>query len=267
MIVIGEKLNTSNRRIARAVVERDAAFIIAAAREQAEAGADYIDVNAGTLMEEEAQSLCWLVGTIQAEVDRPLCLDSADPMVLARAAECHRGEAMINSISLDAERLQGLLPLITSWPCRVVALCMPISGLPASAGDRVEAGAELAGRLTDAGVAPEKIYLDPLVQPVSVDAQAGVKILESLEGIRRRLPGVNIICGLSNISFGLPRRRLLNRSFLALCLSRGLDAAILDPTDERLMDMLLSTETLMGRDENCQSFIDAHLSGRFETEE
>jgi len=267
MIVVGEKINTSNRRIARAVVERDAAFIAAVAREQAEAGADYIDVNAGTFTEEEAQSLCWLVETVQAEVDRPLCLDSADPLVLERAAECHRGEAMINSISLDEQRLRGLLPLITSRPCRVVALCMPASGLPASAGDRVEAGAELVGRLTDAGAAPEMIYLDPLVQPVSVDAQAGIKILESLEEIHGRLPGVKTICGLSNVSFGLPRRRLLNRSFLALCLFRGLDAAIMDPTDAQLMDMLLSTEALLGRDENCQSFIDAHLSGRFETEE
>ena len=267
MIVVGEKINTSNRRIAQAVMERDAAFIAAVAQKEAEAGADYIDVNAGTLMEEEAQSLCWLVKTVQAEVDRPLCLDSADPLVLERAAECHRGEAMINSISLDEERLRRLLPLTTSRPCRVVALCMPASGLPASAGDRVEAGAEMVGRLTDAGVSPERIYLDPLVQPVSVDAQAGIRILESLEGIRNRLPEVKTICGLSNISFGLPRRRLLNRSFLALCLSRGLDAAILDPADERLMDMLVSTETIMGRDENCQGFIDAHLSGRFESEE
>jgi 5-methyltetrahydrofolate--homocysteine methyltransferase len=267
MIVVGERINTSNRRIARAVVERDAAFITAVAREQAEAGADYIDVNAGTFMEEEAQSLCWLVETVQAEVDRPLCLDSADPQVLARAAACHRGEAMINSVSLDGERLQGLLPLITSRPCRVVALCMPTSGLPASAGERVEAGAELAGRLADAGVSPERIYLDPLVQPVSVDIHAGVKVLEALDEIHRRFPGVNVICGLSNVSFGLPRRRLLNRSFLALCLARGLDAAILDPTDDRLMAMLLSTETLMGRDEHCQSFIDAHLSGRYKTEE
>jgi cobalamin-dependent methionine synthase I len=267
MIVVGEKLNSSNRRIARAVERRDSACIAAVAREQAEAGADYIDVNAGTFLEEEAQSLCWLVETVQAEVDRPLCLDSANPAVLEQAVELHRGEAMINSISLEPGRFQGLLPLIAYRPCHLVALCMPPSGLPASAADRVQAGAELVGRLADAGIPRERIYLDPLVQPVSVDAHSVLQVLNALDEIHSRLPGVRTICGLSNVSFGLPRRRLINRCFLALCMARGLDAAILDPTDGRLMAAKLATEMLMGRDDYCQNFIDAHLDRRIESEE
>lgn len=267
MIVVGEKLNTSNRRIARAVGQRDAALIAAVAREQVEAGADYVDVNAGTFLEEEARTLCWLVETVQAEVDRPLCLDSASPAVLARAVEMHRGEAIINSISLDPERFRGLLSLINSRPCRLVALCMPPSGLPASAADRVQAGAELVGKLEAAGVSRERIYLDPLVQPVSIDTMAGTQVLDALDGIRARVPGVGTICGLSNVSFGLPHRRLINRCFLALCMSRGLDAVILDPTDGWLMASKLSLEMLMGRDDYCQNFIDAHQEGRIEQEE
>ncbi len=261
MIVVGEKINTSRKSIEEAVDKRDAAFIVATARDQAAAGAQYIDVNAGTFLERETDSLCWLVETVQSEVELPLALDSPNPDALAEAIKRHRGEPMINSISLEPERFQALLPVITSQPCSVVALCMAETSMPTTDDERVEAGSRLIEKLTDHGIPLEKIFVDPLIQPVSVDTGMGIAALGAISRIMSSFPGVNTICGLSNISFGLPLRRLINRNFLALSLSYGLSAAILDPTDKQIMATLRSVEMLLGRDEYCERFIDAYQDG------
>lgn len=262
MFIVGEKINTSRKSIEEAVRKQDAAFITKVAREQAEAGANYIDVNAGTFLEQEVDRLCWLVETVQSAVDLPLSLDSPNPKALSEAMKRHKGEPMINSISLEEDRFKSLLPVITSQPCRVVALCMGKASMPTTAEERVQVGSELIEKLTGEGFPLEKIYVDPLVQPVSVDTRMGISILEAIHKIMTGFPGVNTICGLSNISFGLPARGLINRNFLALCLSYGLSAAILDPADKQLMATLLTVEMLLGRDEYCGDFIDAYQNGR-----
>jgi len=262
MIVIGEKINTSRKSIAEAVAERDAGFIIKTARDQAEAGANYIDVNAGTFLEKEADCLCWLVETVQNSVELPLCLDSPSPAALSQAVKRHRGEPMINSISLEADRFRSLLPVVTSQPCHVVALCMSATSMPTTVEERARVGAELIGKLTDEGIPLERIYVDPLIQPVSVDTGMGAAALGAISRIMNDFPGVNTICGLSNISFGLPERQLINRNFLALCMAYGLSAVILDPTDNKLMATLLAIEMLLGRDEYCANFIDAYQNSR-----
>ncbi len=261
MIIVGEKINTSRKRIAEAVEKRDADAITEVAREQAEAGANYIDVNAGTFLEQEADCLCWLVETVQQTVDLPLCLDSPSPKALAAAIKCHRGEPMINSISLEPDRYQALLPVVTCYPCSVIALCMAETAMPTSIKDRVQAGTEIVTRLTKAGIPLEKIYVDPLIQPVSVDTRMGKAALGAISEIMKKFPGINTICGLSNVSFGLPCRHLLNRAFLTLGIDHGLSAAILDPTDNRLMAILRAAEVLLDRDEFCGRFIDAYQNG------
>jgi cobalamin-dependent methionine synthase I len=261
MIVVAEKINTSRKSIEEAVEKRDAAFISRVAREQAEAGAGYIDVNAGTFLDRETDCLCWLVETVQSAVELPLSLDSPNPQALAEAIKRHRGEPMINSISLEPERFRSLLPVVTSGPCSVVALCMAQASMPTTIEERVAVGAELIGRLTENGVALDRIFVDPLVQPVSVDTNMGAAALGAIGRIMSDFPGVNTICGLSNISFGLPLRRLINRSFLALGIAHGLSAAILDPTDRQLMATLRSVEMLLGRDEYCERFIEAYQQG------
>ena len=261
MIIVGEKINTSRLKIAEAVTNRDADFIVQAARDQAEAGANFIDVNAGTFLEKETECLCWLVETVQAHIDLPLCLDSPDPAALSEAIKLHKGEPMINSISLEKDRYESLLPVITSHPCHVVALCMSQTAMPISVEDRVEAASELIKRLTDNGIPIEKIYVDPLVQPVSVDVRMGIAIVGAINKIMQDFPGVNTICGLSNVSFGLPKRGLINRNFLALAMANGLSAAIMDPTDKKLMSTLISVEMLLGKDEYCEKYIDAYQNG------
>jgi 5-methyltetrahydrofolate--homocysteine methyltransferase len=139
---------------------------------------------------------------------------------------------------------------------------MAETSMPTTVEERVEVGAELINKLTNRGIPLEKIYLDPLVQPISVDTGVGTAVLGAIQKIMNDFPGVNTICGLSNISFGLPMRKVINRNFLALCMASGLSAAILNPTDQQLMATLLSTDMLLGRDEYCGNFIEAYQSDR-----
>ena len=169
---------------------------------------------------------------------------------------------MINSISLEEDRFRDLLPVVASRPCHVVALCMGKTSMPTTSEERLAVATELIEKLTGEGIPLEKIFVDPLIQPISVDQAMGFAALGALSGVMERFPGVNSICGLSNISYGLPTRRLINRNFLTLALTHGLTAAILDPTDSHLMANLLVTEMLLGRDEYCENFIDAYQNGR-----
>lgn len=263
MIIVGELINTSRKAIEHAVKQGDTLFIQSIVRKQAEAGADYIDVNAGTFVEKEIDLLPWLVETVQAAVDLPLCLDSPDPAVLEKAMAVHKGVPMINSISLETDRYQAMLPLVTAHPCKLVALCMKQTAMPTTAAERVEAAGELIESLTQAGLKPEDIFIDPLVQPVSVDICMGRAVLDAVSAIKAAHPGVHIICGLSNVSFGLPERKRINRYFLALAMKSGLDAAILDPTDRQLTAALKTTAMLLGQDEYCEAFIEAYEQGEF----
>lgn len=262
MLIVGENINTSRKAIAEAVEKRDVAFIQAVARKQADAGAHYIDVNAGTMGDRESECLCWLVEIVQQAMDLPLCLDTANPAALSEAIAIHRGEPLINSISLERDRYDKMIDLVVSTPCRVVALCIGESAMPKNVADCVKVGAELITRLTDAGLPLEKIYIDPLIRPVSVDVRMGAQALETIRRIMTEFPGVNTISGLSNISYGLPRRRLINRHFLSLAMAFGLSAAILDPTDTLLMATLRTVDMLLGKDEFCEKFLEAHYAGR-----
>ncbi len=261
MFIVGEKINTSRKSIREAVERKDTDFIIGVARDQIEAGADYIDVNAGTFVNQEVELLCWLVETVQSAIDVPLCLDSPDPRALAEAMKLHKGEPMINSISMEEERLEPLLPIVTSQPCRVIALCMAQTSMPTTVEERVQVASDLIKKLTDGGVPMEKIHVDPLIQPISVDTNMGLAALGAIKKIMGDFPGVNTICGLSNISFGLPERHLINRNFLALAMSYGLNGAIMDPNDTKLMSTLVTVNMLLGKDDFCESYIDAYHKG------
>ena len=260
MIIVGEKINTSLKGVSEAVESGDTEYIVQLAHQQLGAGAHYIDVNAGTFVEKEVEYLPWLVETVQGVTDIPLCLDSPNPEAISRAMEVHRGEPLINSISLETDRFRDLLPVITGKPCKVVALCMAQTSMPTTSEERVGVAEELVKKLLEAGIISEKIFVDPLIQPISIDQGMGLAALQSIVGIMERFPGINTICGLSNISYGLPMRRLINRHFLTLAMAYGMTAAILDPTDNRLMASILATQMLLGQDEYCANFIDAYQS-------
>lgn len=261
MRIVGELINASRKAIKAAIEAEDADAIARVAVEQAAAGADYIDVNAGLFGDREPDYLKWLVRTVQAAVDRPCCIDSPSPAAIEAALSVHRGVAMINSISLEPERLDALLPVIKGRELEVVALCMSGEGMPRTADDRVAIAGRLISTLEDNGVLRERIHVDPLVQPVATDAACGPALLSAVERIMTGFPGVHTLCGLSNVSYGLPERVLLNRTFLVMAVSRGLDGAILNPTDRATMAAIAAAETLAGKDDFCARYLDAYRSG------
>ncbi len=264
MLIIGERINSSRQEIHRAIEQRDEGFIKQVALKQAEAGADYLDVNAGTFLKEEEELLPWLVKAVQKETALPCALDSPNPRAVARGLEVHRGTPLINSISLEEGRLSALLPLVKESGAPVVALAMDDRGIPQTAEERLRVAGLLIGRLREAGLNDEKIYLDPLVQPLAVDHQAGKTGLQAIGMIRAAYPRIHIISGLSNVSHGLPGRRLVNRTFLVLARAAGMDAAILDPCDPLLMAGLRAAELVIGEDDYCLGYIQAFREGKLQ---
>lgn len=262
LLCIGEKINSSRKEIKEAIERSDKSLIQKIAREQAEAGAHYLDVNAGLFMEREPEKLRWVVETVQKAVDRPCCLDSPNPLALEAALKVHRGQALLNSISLEKERYHSILPLVRRFGTKIVALCLDDGGMPKDAHDRFHLASLLIERLTKEGIAPDDIYVDPLVQPMATSHSLGPVILDSIEKIKTAFPEVHVICGLSNISFGLPQRRLLNHVFLVLALAKGLDAAILDPTDPGVISCLKAAQVLLGQDPFCSEYLQAFRQGR-----
>lgn len=262
MIIVGERINGSRSRVKDAIVARDADFVKGEAQRQAEAGADYIDVNAGTAPEREGDDLVWLVQTVEAGVDKPVCIDSASLEALRAGLEACTGKAMLNSTSAEESRMAPVLELAHHHGARVVALTMDDSGLPKTAEQRISVAEKLVAKAEEIGLHRDDIFLDPLARAVAVENEQGAAFLEAVSGIRQSLPGVHVICGLSNISFQMPARRLLNRTFLAMAMARGLDAAILDPLDGGLMAAVCAGTVLLGQDEMCMGYIEAHRGGR-----
>jgi 5-methyltetrahydrofolate--homocysteine methyltransferase len=263
MVIVGELINASRKPVAAAIENRDAVAIRQIAADQAEAGADYIDVNAGIFVGKESEYLEWLTTTVQDATNRPCALDSPDPKALMAAVKIHRGTPMINSISLEKERFDALMPVISGTAFKVVALCMSDAGMPESSGDRVKIADKLVNTLTRNGIPVGNIYLDPLVQPVSVKSSFGMEFIDAIEKIAREFPGIHTICGLSNISFGLPNRKYLNRIFMAMAIAKGLDGAILNPLDKKMMNCIIAAEALAGRDAFCMKYLKAYRAGRF----
>jgi len=264
MIIVGEKINTSRKEVETAVLDGDARFIGNLARAQAEAGANYIDVNAGTFVSDEPAMLEWLVIAAQDAVDKPLCIDSPNPLALKKALKAHKGKAMVNSITAEKARYDSMLALIRDYGCSVIALCMDDRGIPETAGERIAIAGRLYDNLLTSGVDAEDIYFDPMIRPISTGSDSGRVAATVIESIMRLYPGAHTICGLSNISYGLPHRRLLSRVFLAMAVMSGLDAAILDPGDKDLTAELLAAEALAGRDEFCMNYITASREGRLD---
>jgi cobalamin-dependent methionine synthase I len=263
MLIVGELINASRTAIAAAIEKQDKETIAKIARDQSEAGADFIDVNAGVFVGKEPEYLEWLVKTVQAVVDKPCCIDSPDPKAIEKALAAHNGNAMINSISLEKERYDTLMPIIAGTDLKVVALCMSDEGMPKTTADRMKIADKLVNGLIQNHIPLENIYMDPLVQPVSTDDNFGVEFLNAIEQIVKTFEGIHTICGLSNISFGLPERKFLNQTFMSMAIAKGLDGAIVNPLDKKMMANIITAEALAGRDEYCMAFLKAYRAGLF----
>jgi cobalamin-dependent methionine synthase I len=259
MLIIGELINCTRKKAAEAAHKRDAEFFRELAQKQVRAGAHMLDVN-GDLPDQEAEILTWLVDLVQQVADIPLCLDSADPKALLKVLPLCKQRPMINSLCDDPGHW-AMLPLLREHRPKVIALCTSESGVPKGM-ERVEIASRLIDRLTAEGFALQDIYVDPCVLPVATGPY-GKDLLAAVGKITSDYPGVHISAGVSNVSFGLPVRKLLNESFLLLLMARGLDAAIVDPCDQQLMMNIIAAEALLGRDEHCRNYLHAYREGKF----
>jgi 5-methyltetrahydrofolate corrinoid/iron sulfur protein methyltransferase len=264
MIIIGELINASRKAIKTAIEVQDAAAIQQVAKDQAQAGADYIDVNAGVFVGKEPGYLKWLVETVQAAVDKPCAIDSPDPAAVEAALAVHQGTPMINSISLEKERYERLMPIIAGTDIKTIALCMSDKGMPKTVDDRMRIAEELVNGLLKNNVKLENIFVDPLVQPISVENTFGAEFINAIERIVTTYPGIHTACGLSNISYGLPARKFMNQTFMTMAIARGLDGAIINPLDRRMMANIIAAEALAGKDNFCVNYLKAFRAGMFE---
>jgi cobalamin-dependent methionine synthase I len=272
MLIVGEAINTSRkikgeRVVEAAVLARDAAFIQALARKQQDAGATYIDVNAGTLTTGEPEALAWLTQVVQEAVPAPISFDSPNPDALGQALRVYdlgHGQPMVNSITAESERFASVLPFVVDFGAKVIALAIDDSGIQTDAGKRLDVARTLVTRLTAAGVPLENIYVDPLTFPIGTGDDVAMAMLDIIAQIMAEFPGVHTIAGLSNVSHGMPVRKLLNQSMTILAMGKGLDAGIVDPNDRYLMGLIAAAEALLGRDEYCMNYITSAREGAFE---
>jgi len=170
---------------------------------------------------------------------------------------------MINSISLEKERFESFIPLIAGTDLKIVALCVSDEGMPETAASRIQIADKLINKLVQNRISLENIYVDPLVQPIATNSGFGLEFLGAVKAIASNYPGVHTICGLSNVSFGLPERKFLNQTFMIMAVAAGLDSAIVNPLDKRMMAGIIAAEALSGRDEYCTAFLKAYRAGSF----
>lgn len=264
MLIVGELINTSRIPIKAAVDNRDEDYIKEIARRQAEAGATYLDINCGTLLDKELEVMEWLIKLVKEVVDLPLCVDSPNPKALKVGLElADNGQPMINSITAEKERFDAVLELVLKYKAKVVALCMDDSGIPDSVESRIKIVRTLVDGLKKAGVPEDDIYIDPLVKPLSTSDNAGLEVIDTVRFIRQEYPLVHTICGLNNVGYGLPNRRVLNQVFMIQTMTAGMDAYILDPLDKKLMGFIYASQALLGKDPFCCEYLKVHRSGMY----
>ncbi|MBA4368574.1 MAG: methyltetrahydrofolate--corrinoid methyltransferase [Desulfobacterium sp.] len=261
MLIVAERINASRKSIYRAISEKDKNFIQNEAIIQTHAGADYIDINAGLFAEKEIDCLKWMAEIVQEATALPLCIDSADPKAIRMILPLVEKTPMINSITLEQRRFEALIPILLDRPCKIVGLCQTDGRAAHTASEKIDLTQELIGKLTQAGVSSDNIYIDPLVFPLATDAGSAKSTLEAILSIMKSFPDVHSICGLTNISFGLPERKLINRTFLTSAIIMGLDAAILDPTDGPLTAARKAAWLVSGKDPFSQIYIAAFRQG------
>jgi 5-methyltetrahydrofolate corrinoid/iron sulfur protein methyltransferase len=258
VIIIGEKINASIPKSKIIIQEHDEKKLVELAREQAAAGADFIDVNVGTGIgsrEDEIMSMEWAITTIQREVDTPLCIDSADHVVLEAGIKARDGRpSIINSVKAEEENLKQVVPMAGDHNIPLVALTMDETGIPMSVEGRMRACERIAMTCQKYGVPLESVFFDPLVLPVSTDIKQGGVTLCTIMEIKRKFPAAKTVMGLSNVSYGLPARGRLNVAFLHMAIFAGLDAAITDPLNKDLMDAVKTAEVLAGKDRHCRRY-------------
>lgn len=263
MFIVGELINGMYKKVRRAVAERDKTFIQSLAHLQVEAGADALDVNVGPLSADPMQDMTWLVDRIQEAVVVPLSIDTTRADVMEAALKRLKVPGIINSTSADADRLDAYIAMAQASGASLIALTMDKKGVPQNREGRLELAAFILETVHKSGLPADRVFLDPILLPINVAQNQLFDILETVKDLKLlSTPAPRVIVGLSNISQGAKNRPLINRTFLAMAQSYGLDSAILDPLDEKLMDSLIAGEVVLNRSIYCDDFIAAYKKGK-----
>ncbi|MFH0732705.1 MAG: dihydropteroate synthase [Candidatus Omnitrophota bacterium] len=271
MLIIGERINSSRKPIAQAISTRDSSFLINEASSQIKSGADFIDINCAVRLEKESEDLIWLMELLQSKLGMPISIDSPDAQVISRALKVHKGKPFINSITAESDKFKHISSILKNIDCFVVALTMDDKGMPHNSSERLRIARRLVDSLKNAGITPDNIYIDPLVKPISSEPDQANEFLKTVRALKK--DGIKTIGGLSNVSYGLPQRRVLNAAFLSLAIEAGIDAAIIDPTEEltnkvikkhALADEIfkIAQKALLGEDSYCMNYIKAFRAGK-----
>ena len=262
MIIIGEKINGTIPSVKAAIEAKDEEFIRNLALKQTEAGANYLDVCASTAPELEVETLLWLMNLVQDTVDTPLCIDSPKADVIKEMLKYAKRPGLINSVSGEGDKCEIIFPLIQGTEWQVIALTCDNNGIPADVEKRVEITRSIVEKAAAYGITPERIHLDPLVLALSADNKSLLNFTETLRRVKELYPTLKVTSGLSNISFGMPLRKVVNQGFLTIALYAGMDSAILDPVNRDMMATLLAGEALLGRDRLCRNFSNAYRKNK-----
>ena len=261
MIIIGEKINGSIPSTAKAIQEKDEEFIRNLAIRQTETGADYIDIAAGTSPDLERETMKWLINIVQDTVDTPLCIDSSDCNVLLDMIPLVKKPGMLNSVSEEHGKCEILLPKVADSEWKIVALTCDNKGISTDPKVKFDIAVTIVEKAKKLGISEDRLFIDPLVTTISTSGESLLSFNETLKTIKNRYPEIHIISGLSNISFGMPYRKIINQQFFALAMSAGMDSAIMDPTSDDLRATLYAVEALLGRDRNCRKYLNAYRKG------
>ncbi|NLI53116.1 MAG: dihydropteroate synthase [Clostridiales bacterium] len=262
MLLIGEKLNGFIPSVGKAILARDETLLRDLAVRQEEAGADYLDVCAGGDSEAEAESLLWLARLAEDATSLPLCVDSPNPSVLAYVLPQLKREGIVNSVSMESGKIETLFPLIAETGWKVVALLCSNAGVPQSAKGRLDLFEQIFNAAKQYGIAESRLLIDPVVHTLSTDEDALKTFAACAREIRARSASIHVVSGLSNISFGLPARPLVNHAFLVLAMQAGMNAAIMDVLDREMVGLVHATNALLGEDEYCMDYITAFRENR-----
>lgn len=269
MIIIGEKINGVIPAVKKAIEERDADFIRDRAIQQTEAGAHYIDICAATVPEIEVETLKWLIDIVQDAVDTPICIDSPDPFFLKEVIPLIKKPGLVNSVNLekipgsDQDKCDIIFPLIEGTEWGIIALtCDSEHGTPQDVPTRVKITKGIVEKAATYGITPDKIHIDPLVMALSTDNNSLLNFIDSIKEIKAIYPTIKVTSGLSNISFGMPARKIINQNFMTLAIYAGMDSAIMDPLNKAVMSSIFATEALLGRDRHTRKFSVAVRKGK-----
>lgn len=259
MFIIGELINGMYQNIGKAIKEKDKTVIEKCALGQIEAGADALDVNCGPASRDPVTDIQWLIQAIQEVSDKPIALDSSRPKVIESGLKVIKNKVIINSTTADQEKLDILVPLAKKYNAKLIGLTISAKGIPQNKDQRMELAATIVAYCLDHGFPVEDLYLDPIVLPVNVAQPQMKDILESIREFKIiSEPSPKTIVGLSNVSQGTCVRSLVNRTFLTMAVSYGLDGAILDPKDKDLMDAAITAELILNKQIYCDSYLDAY---------